>query len=99
MYLHLLRKPGIRSSSAARPSSTLRARKSGKESAKETVQIMVSVKMVRNGRQSWGWVGWMITEYRSKAMAVMLIVETKMEVACSAATNLHMSTPDDDGGM
>lgn len=35
----------------------------------------------------------MMTLYRSKAMAVMLMVDTKMEVACKLATSLQVTDP------
>ena len=84
---------GIFSSISARPSTTVRPKNNGSAQINETAHIELNVSNVLKGRQSWLTVGWMMAEYRSNAMAVIDIVETKIEVAWRPATNLHMTTP------
>lgn len=66
--------------------------KSGAERAKAVNQIAESVIKVLIGWQG-SQLGLTITLYRSKAIAVMLIVDTNIEVAWSPATNLHVASP------
>lgn len=75
--------------------STVRNRNKGNASIIPTIQISISLTMcgTRAGLACSGCISWSIDWWRSSAMAVMLSVETKIEVPSRANTSLHIATP------